>query len=81
MLQTLHGLWGFMQGLFLSFEVSMLFRTIQKAVDSLQAFGKWIDNNAVMIIWCLISLICASLAVSFYIIAGEFINTFNVFFE
>lgn len=54
---------------------------VQKTVDSLQAFGKWIDRNAVMIIWCLISVICASLAVAFYIIAGEFINTFSVFFE
>jgi hypothetical protein len=42
-------------------------------------FGNWIAENSVEIIWCIISVICAGMAVLLYRVAGEFINTFGVF--
>lgn len=53
----------------------------KKAVSVLQNFGKWIELNAVVIIWSLITVICATMAVILYIISSEIINVFNVFFE
>lgn len=53
----------------------------RKATEYLKRFGKWIDANAVEIIWSLITLICATMAVLLYKISGEFINTFKVFAE
>jgi len=53
----------------------------RKATEYLKRFGKWIDENAVEIIWSLITLICATMAVVLYKVGGEFINTFKVFAE
>lgn len=53
----------------------------RKATEYLKRFGKWLDGNAVEIIWSLITLICATMAVLLYKISGEFINTFKVFAE
>jgi len=58
-----------------------MFKLTKKATDILKALGKWIDNNAVEIIWCLITLICASMAIVLYKIGNEVINTFKVFAE
>jgi hypothetical protein len=53
----------------------------RKAISFLQKFAKWVDGNAIEIIWSVITLICATMAVLLYIISGEIINTFQVFFE
>lgn len=53
----------------------------RKATEYLKRFGNWIANNSVEIVWSLITLICAAMAVILYKVSGEFINTFKVFAE
>jgi hypothetical protein len=56
-----------------------MLKLIRKITDLTRKFGNWIAENSVEIIWCIISIICAGMAVLLYRVAGEFINTFGVF--
>jgi hypothetical protein len=56
-----------------------MLKLIRKITDLTRKFGNWIAENSVEIIWCIISVICAAMAVVLYRVAGEFINTFGVF--
>jgi hypothetical protein len=56
-----------------------MLKLIRKITDLTRKFGNWIAENSVEIIWCIISVICAGMAVALYRVAGEFINTFGVF--
>jgi hypothetical protein len=56
-----------------------MLKVIRKITDLTRKFGNWIAENSVEIIWCIISVICAGMAVALYRVAGEFINTFGVF--
>jgi hypothetical protein len=56
-----------------------MLKLIRKITSWTKSIGLWIAENSVEIIWCIISVICAGMAVALYRVAGEFINTFGVF--
>ena len=56
-----------------------MLKLIRKITSLTKSLGLWIAENSVEIIWCIISVICAGMAVVLYRVAGEFINTFGVF--
>jgi hypothetical protein len=56
-----------------------MLKFIRKITSLTKSFGLWIAENSVEIIWCLITLVCAYMAVKLYQVGGEFINTFGVF--
>lgn len=61
--------------------INTMLKLTKKASEYTKKFGNWIAENSVEIIWSLISIICAGMAVLLYRISGEFINTFTAFFE